>query len=261
MRFTTTLAATALLLAATTAGAAELEQTVDRTFDVRSGATFYLDNTNGGVHVRAATDNKVHLHAVKKVQTKSNQLQAAMNELKIDITQPDGGVRVVTRYPKNRGGDSLFSWIAGESLQASVSYELELPQSLTIDIETVNGRVDVSDLTGTMKLETTNGGITIERCRGSLQAETTNGRIDAELLSVTAGRPIRLGTTNGGIKVALPRNLAATVDASTTNGRINTELPVTTTSVHRTALRGTLNGGGPELKLSTTNGGIDIVAR
>jgi hypothetical protein len=261
MRFTTTLAATALLLAATAAGAAELDQTIDRTLDVRAGATFYLDNTNGGVHVRPAADNKVHLHAVKHVRARSEQLQSVMNELKVEITQPDGGVRIVAHYPKNHSGDSLFSWIAGESFGASVSFELQLPQSMIVDIQTVNGRVDVNDLSGALKLETTNGGITLERCRGSLQAETTNGRIDAELLSVTAGRPIRLGTTNGGIKVALPRTLAATVDASTTNGRINTELPVTTTSVHRSALRGTLNGGGPELKLSTTNGGIDIVAR
>jgi hypothetical protein len=61
--------------------------------------------------------------------------------------------------------------------------------------------------------------------------------------------------------VTVPRSIAARVDASTTNGSINTELPVTLSSTSRHALRGTINGGGGELRLRTTNGSIDIRAQ
>jgi DUF4097 and DUF4098 domain-containing protein YvlB len=56
----------------------------------------------------------------------------------------------------------------------------------------------------------------------------------------------------------VPRTLAANVDADTTNGSIESELPIATTRVSRNSLRGTINGGGSDVRLSTTNGGIDI---
>ena len=96
------------------------------------------------------------------------------------------------------------------------------------------------------------------RCRGAIDAETTNGHIRAELLDVTAGKPMHFETTNGGITVKVPRGFAASIDAANTNGSISTELPISTTATHRHTLRGTVNGGGPELRLRTTNGGISI---
>jgi DUF4097 and DUF4098 domain-containing protein YvlB len=107
----------------------------------------------------------------------------------------------------------------------------------------------------------TNGHIELVRCAGDLDAETTNGAIRAELAEVNPGKGIRLETTNGRITIALPKSIAARVDASTTNGSIKTDLPVTTTEVRRNTLRGTINGGGGELKLRTTNGSITIEAR
>jgi DUF4097 and DUF4098 domain-containing protein YvlB len=109
-----------------------------------------------------------------------------------------------------------------------------------------------------MKLETTNGKIEVLRCAGHLDAETTNGSIRAELTSVDAGQPMQFETTNGRISIALPATYGARVDASTSNGGIRTELPVATTAVDRNSLRGTINGGGAELKLRTTNGSIEI---
>ncbi|HEX9406111.1 MAG TPA: DUF4097 family beta strand repeat-containing protein, partial [Thermoanaerobaculia bacterium] len=73
----------------------------------------------------------------------------------------------------------------------------------------------------------------------------------------------RLETTNGRITVALPKSVAAILDAATTNGGITTDLPLTTTETRQhSALRGMINGGGTaELRLRTTNGSINIEAR
>ena len=80
------------------------------------------------------------------------------------------------------------------------------------------------------------------------------------MLAVTPGKSVRLETTNGGFALLAPRTLAARVDAANTNGSINTELPITTTQTGRHSLRGTINGGGAELRLRTTNGSIEIRA-
>lgn len=251
-----------LAAAATTASAAKLEETFDKTYDLRSGSKFALENTNGRVTIHGSPDNRVHVHAVKQVDASRDAAADAMKELRIDVSQNGDGISISTHYPKSADGGFLdFLVGGGHHINATVTYDVSVPTATNLNIDTVNGRIEIADVTGDLKLDTTNGRIELSRCRGSVNAETTNGGIKAELLQVAAGRAIRLGTTNGRISVTVPQNLAASIDASTTNGSINTELPVTTTSrIHRNSLRGTINGGGAELKLRTTNGGIDILA-
>jgi hypothetical protein len=254
-----TLASTALLLIAGAAQAGTLEEVFDKTYDLRPGALISLDNTNGAVVIRAAADNRVHIHAIKHVESfHSDTLHSAMSSLKIEVTSDAAGLKILTRYPKQSEG--FLSWLSGDNANINVTYTLDVPRQSNLQVETVNGHIEVTDLAGNLKLDTTNGRIEVARCRGSIDAETTNGRIEAELLAVTGGRPMHFETTNGGISVKVPRTLAASIDASTTNGGITTELPVTSKDIHRHALRGTINGGGAELKLRTTNGSISVMA-
>jgi hypothetical protein len=258
MRFTL-LPAAAVLLVAGAGQAGTVEQVFDKTYDLAPGALISLDNTNGAIEIHPSRDNRTHVHAVKHVDSLfSDAAKRGINDLKIEVTQDAGGLKIVTKYPK--GGGSFFSWLAGENVNAWVSYTLDVPRESNLRMETVNGHIEAADISGNLKLATTNGHITVARCRGTVDAETTNGAIRAELLSVAGGKPMHFETTNGHITVKVPRNLAASIDAANTNGSISTELPVMSTSTHRHSLRGTVNGGGPELKLRTTNGGIDIVA-
>ena len=79
------------------------------------------------------------------------------------------------------------------------------------------------------------------------------------MASVGAER-ISLETTNGGVTLTLPEKAKATVSASCTNGGINVgsldNFDVTEKSRRR--LEGKLNGGGTEVELRTTNGGIRL---
>jgi DUF4097 and DUF4098 domain-containing protein YvlB len=78
-------------------------------------------------------------------------------------------------------------------------------------------------------------------------------------MAITAGRAVKIETTNGHITVRLPRTFAGRLDADNTNGSIDSDLPVTTSGSHdKHTLRGTINGGGPDLRLRTTNGSIRI---
>lgn len=260
MRLLETLALTSLFLAAGAVQAGTLEQPFEKTYDLRPGMLISLDNTNGSIEIRTAADNRAHIHAVKRVEGwGSTSLSKAMAQLKIDVAQDAGGLRIATKYP-HQNGDGFFAWLAGEKVNYSVSYTLEVPKESNLTIETVNGHIEVTDVSGALKLDTTNGRIEVARCRGAINAETTNGHIKAELLNVTGGKPMHFETTNGGITVKVPRNLAASIDAANTNGSINTELPITSTGkLSRHFIRGNMNGGGPELRLRTTNGSISIL--
>lgn len=252
----------ALSLVALSASATKLEETFDKTYDVRPGSSLSLENVNGHITVRAWDQPRVRVHALKRVEASGqDKAREVMAKLQIEVANNGGGLKVLTRYPNKVEGDLGFlSWLFADHVNASVEYELMVPRAMNLDLDNTNGTIEVSDIRGSHRIDTTNGRIELERCAGDLEAETTNGGIRAELTEVTPGKSVRLETTNGRISLAAPPTLAANLDAATTNGSINTDLPVATTRAARHSLRGAINGGGPELRLRTTNGSIDIRA-
>jgi hypothetical protein len=248
------------LLLATATSAAELTETIDKTFNVRPGASVTLSNVNGGITVSAWDQPRVRVIARKSVDGDRDELQEALRELRVEIESRDGGLVVTTHYPKESGASGFFSWLinGGGDIDAEVRYELTVPRSMSLDIENVNGAIRIANITGKHDLDTTNGKIEVTRCAGSVEASSTNGAIHAELTNVTKGQGLRFSTTNGRIEVSLPANLAVDVDAGTTNGAIKSDLPVAATRVGENSLRGTINGGGTPLRIRTTNGGIAI---
>jgi Putative adhesin len=254
-----TLLLSATLLLATTAGAAELSETIDRTFDVRAGAEFVLSNVNGRITISSWDQSKVRVIAHKEVDGDRDELKKALAELRVEMQPRNGGLVVITHYPKeNDGVSSIFSWLSGDHIDANVRYEITVPRTMNVDVTNTNGGIHLNNVTGKHELDTTNGKIEVTRCAGSLDASTTNGGIDAELIRVAQGQPLRFETTNGRIEVALPAGTGADLDAATTNGSINSDLPVATTRTSSNSLRGTINGGGTSLRMRTTNGGITI---
>ncbi|MEA2327273.1 MAG: hypothetical protein QOE68_2232, partial [Thermoanaerobaculia bacterium] len=176
-----------LTVAAAAANASTLDQAFDRTFDVRPGAVFSLTNTNGHITVRSWDQPRVRVHAVKHVESRDGDAaRDAMKALTFDLSQPNGGLRIDTKYPKH--SDGIFEWIAGTSVNLSVTYEVTVPRAMNLQIENTNGGIEASDVRGSHKIETTNGRITLARCAGDVDAETTNGTIEAELTAVNTGR-------------------------------------------------------------------------
>jgi DUF4097 and DUF4098 domain-containing protein YvlB len=254
--------AAALLILAATAGASTLEETIDRTIDVRPGATVTLTNTNGRVTIGSWDQPRVRIVAHKKVEGSRDDARDAMKALRVDIVPQNGGVTVRTQHPKlNDGFSSIFDWLLGNHIEAQVRYELTIPRSMNVDVTNTNGGIHLADVTGHLELDTTNGKIEVERCAGSIDASTTNGGIYADLIGIAKGSQLRFSTTNGRIELTVPKSLAADIEAGTTNGGISTDLPVQTTRFSRNSLRGTINGGGVPLRLHTTNGSIEIKTR
>jgi hypothetical protein len=254
-----TLLIAASLLIAVTAGAAELSETIDRTFDVRAGADFVLSNVNGRITISSWDQPKVRVIARKEVDGDRDELKKALAELRVEMQPRNGGLVVITHYPKDHDRiGSIFDWLAGDHIDANVRYEVTVPRSMNVDVTNTNGGIYLTEVNGKHELDTTNGKIEVKRCSGSLDASTTNGAINAELVRVAQGQPLRFETTNGRIELALPPGMGADLDASTTNGSINSDLPVATTRIGSNSLRGTINGGGTLLRMRTTNGGITI---
>ena len=236
----------------------EFKENFERTLNVRPGTSFDIENVNGRITIAAWDNPQVRIKAVKRVETRDADAgREALKALRIEVRQTGTNVEVETIHPR-KGDAGFMDFLFGNNINASVSYEITVPRSTNVSADNVNGSIEVSDVSGELDLDTTNGKINVARCSGTVDASTTNGGINVELTSVTAGREMSFETTNGKIVLSVPSTLGAEVNASTTNGSVRSDLPLTTTRFSRTSIKGTLNGGGPEIKLRTTNGGIDI---
>jgi hypothetical protein len=204
---------------------------------------------NGSIQVEGYQGDAVRVTA--RVLTRGRN-DAAARELaqSVEIRTTDGELRATG--PRTTGRNS---W--------SVSVRVQVPMGSGIDARTTNGSVTVRGTHAAAQARTTNGSITLDDVAGRVDVRTTNGTIRAAI-SAAADTPdgVQLRTTNGAVHLALPERTSARLELSTTNGSITTDLPVTVQgSVSRRRLSGVLGSGGPEIRVSTTNGSIRITQR
>lgn len=248
----------ALAMSAVAYAGDDLTETIDKSFNVRPGTEFEIENVNGSITISGWDQPRVRVIATKKVSSRDRDAgQQALRALKVEIRQTDRALEIDTIYPKKNDLD-FFGMIFGKDVNAQVRYEISVPRSMNVSADTVNGAIRLRDVSGKIDLDTTNGKIEVSNCSGAVDASTTNGGIDVELLSVIPGKDMNFETTNGRITLSVPAGLSADINASTTNGSVRSDLPLSTTRMSRTSIKGTLNGGGPEIRLRTTNGGIEI---
>ncbi len=271
------LAAVATLAVAGTgarpAAAATLGEHFDRTFPLAAGGALVIGNTNGSVILEAWDRNEVRVQADKRVKADSDaEAKRVMDQLRIAVDVTAGRVHIDTKYPENHG---FLAWLFGGGHQASVEYHVQVPRRLELAARTVNGGVHLAGAQGRIRLETTNGSLQVAGAAGPLVLETTNGNIDVrqsagEVRAATTNGSVEvaltrldgrvgLETTNGSVTLRLPRDVRASLDAGTTNGSVHTDLPVAASSTSRRHIQGSINGGGTELRLSTTNGSVRIL--
>jgi hypothetical protein len=258
----TPILALAALLFAGAQTAALAERFTDRsetTYRLGPDAEISLGNSNGNVSVEAWDEDFVQLVAEKRVEASNAAAAAeAFAAIEVIIDEDAGRLEVETRLPGATSG--LWSWLSGRSHNGSVSYELRVPRSTDLDLQTANGNVSTKGATGRLRLHSTNGRIDVEGAGEDVEADTVNGSIRVAIGGASSQADITLDSTNGGITLYLPAAIAGRLEARTVNGSIKTELPVTIGGgSSRRRLSGDINGGGASrIELSTTNGSIRI---
>jgi hypothetical protein len=225
-----------------------------RTYELSATGRVEINNVNGKIDVEPSAGQTVEVVAVKIARGATPELaKEALGRADIVEDANRDLVRVTTKYARNQG------WLHGQNVQ--VEYTVKVPANAEVKFTTVNGGVNVNGLGGRITAETTNGGVVARNVAGTIDASTTNGGVDVELARV-GEEGAKLECTNGGIKLRLPADAKATISASVTNGGIDSGgLNLETTESSRRRLEGRLNGGGPVIRLSGTNGGITISGR
>src|SRR3982751_1969812 len=182
-----------------------------KSYPLGASGRLEISNVNGKIDVRPGNGNTVEIVAVKKAKGPSPEAaKAALERIQIVEDVSAGRGRIETKVERNGGG--MFH---GGGLQ--VEYRVRVPAGAEVKLETVNGGIDITGLTGRVNAETTNGGVQARDITGALVATTMNGGLDIDLAQMPEGG-VKLECTNGGIKVRLPRDAKATISARISNG-------------------------------------------
>jgi hypothetical protein len=108
---------------------------------------------------------------------------------------------------------------------------------------------------GDVSAETGSGSIRLENVQGGLKAETGSGSIE---ISGQPTSPWKLETGSGDVSLKVG-NAHFNLDAQTGSGSVKSDSPITTRLSDKHHVSGTVNGGGPTVKVETGSGDIHIM--
>jgi DUF4097 and DUF4098 domain-containing protein YvlB len=185
----------------------------------------------------------VHIEAVKHAAS-----ERALEELQVEITGEGDRVSIRTRYPRSR-------WMGGAG---KVDYRLSVPRGARVRLRTVNGRVEVDGVAASLEASTVNGSVDVTGAGGEVEASAVNGSVDVAVARVDPSGRSEIRTTNGSVRLTLPRDASAFVQAHTVNGSVGCDFDLADASKSRRKLEGRIGNGGARFEVGTVNGSAHI---
>jgi hypothetical protein len=227
-----------------------------RTYTLGPGGRLEVHNVNGSIDVTPADATQVEVRADRIANAISDDAaRELLRNLRMSEDVAESRVRVEVQ--PSAGGVSNV----GRRSNVEIRYHVRVPAGLSMVFETANGTIRIENVQGDIVAASTNGTVNARAVNGPFRASTTNGGIQIDLSAIAGDVDVQ--TANGTIRMGLPTNGSATLDARCINGGVvvDDRLPLRTTESSRQHVAGTLNGGGAKIAASTINGAIRIVAR
>jgi hypothetical protein len=162
------------------------------------------------------------------------------------------------------GGDIKLGSIGGDIDAHTSGGNVVLAEGRgKVRLETSGGNISAKRLVGPSDLRTSGGDIKVESVENTLEAETSGGDVRAAFEGAIKG-DCKLSTSGGQVKAAVSKSAAFHLEAGTSGGEVDAS-GLTITIDHggtgKSNLSGSVNGGGPDLKLHSSGGDISIETR
>ena len=191
-----------------------------------------------------------------------------------------GGMKKISTASLNIGAeeDDNVVQIQNELWNRKTDLNIKVPKDFSLKLETVNnGDISVEGGNGEMEISNVNGHITLESVSGSVLANTTNGELKVSFNSILTGKDMAFSSFNGDVEVIFPPSLKANVKAKSDMGDVYTDFDMAisknepqvdknnSSGKYRVKVeqwvKGSINGGGPEMLFKTFNGDIMIKSK
>jgi len=167
--------------------------------------------------------------------------------------------------------------VGTRSINDGVQLTIQVPFNTSLKLNTTNGGdIVVDHIVGDVELEDTNGKITATHISGTAVVNALNGKVLVSLDKISGVKPMSFSSLNGDIDVTLPADMKAKVKLKTDNGAVYSDFDIQMDAARKPvvqesqsgktkfrvqfdrAMYGLINGGGPDMTLTTFNGNIYI---
>jgi hypothetical protein len=164
-------------------------------------------------------------------------------------------------FAKTSGGDIELGRLGGEVDATTSGGNVSLKEGgAAANLRTSGGEIKVGRVAGPAVLSTSGGDIQVGSVENRLNASTSGGDIRARIAGPLKGESV-LETSGGEVKVTVGRTSGFTLDAATSGGDVevkNLTITVEDGVFGSSRVKGTVNAGGPLLKLRSSGGDIAI---
>ncbi len=276
-------------LAITTAAFAA-DGNFDRTLSVSGSPNVSVTTGSGSIHLRAGSDSQLHVTGHIHGNNNSSCFGGGGGDVQSRIEA------IAQNPPIQQNGDSIQigERHSGDKYRnISIDYEVTLPKGSHIEASTGSGDIETQDVgaglkadsgsgsvrarqvhgpaflqtgsgdieleqnaQGEVRAQTGSGSIRIRDMNGALRAQTGSGDIEASG-KITADS--KLETGSGSVRLSLGNSAGYTLDATTGSGTIHTQAPIQMSgALNGHHVNGTVNGGGPTLRIVTGSGDVEI---
>ena len=123
-----------------------------------------------------------------------------------------------------------------------------------LDGKTSGGSIKLEDIKGDIDVTTSGGGIKISDVQGEVYASTSGGSINADITKLE--NQLVLKTSGGSVRATIPSGLGLDLDLR--GNRVNTSLSNFSGESKSDRVKGTVNGGGILVQLSTSGGSVNL---
>jgi len=239
--------------------------TWNKRYAVTGVANLYMKAGDGNLRVSTTDSPEIGVHVT------TDGYRIAADDVTIIESQSGANVSVEVHVPRS-------SRICIGFCYRRIEVYVTVPRHSDLDLNTSDGSIEASGVTGEFHLHTGDGHMELHGMDGSLVASsgdghiTADGRFDRLDLQSGDGRieaevrrgsrissPWRLRSGDGSIRLRVPDEFGAELEATTGDGSIEVDFPITMDGrKNRSHLYGKLNGGGGLLEVHTGDGSIHV---
>lgn len=208
----------------------------------RAGSGLTLTNPYGSVRISGWGRQQISVEADIESETS--------NDVTVDLRWLRNNLEVSVRNGTSR---RLFGLLPQKRIKCDLV--ISIPNQVSAKVNTVNGNIEIENISGSVISETVNGSVQLKNITGEIEARTINGSVSLARLNFKAVmdsergglapnqfKGIKIETVNGHI---LAEEINGGIKASTTHGKI---------------IAKKLDGQGTDISIESISGDLDIEA-
>jgi hypothetical protein len=225
----------------------DVQDQINKTVTVSPGSDVRVSGFNGYVKIETWDSDRAEI----SIQVKASDREA-MDRRPVVIDHTGNTLVIRTENDKEGGRWGRDrGWVRHE-------VNLRLPRSISLRVSSVNGSVNVGQITGAIAVSSVNGSVEIAQAGTATELSSINGRTSIAVNGIGEGG-LRVSSINGGVEIRLPEGTNADVEIRSVNGGINADIPINVLGeMKRGQLTGKIGSGGPRIAVTSVNGGVTL---